>query len=219
MTLTKTKPRETDPDQRVDDVIGWLSEEGVKLAVESREDGSAKLVQVMGQLNDIQRARVNRVRGLLVDHLLTVQSQRAIELEERIKHWRGQATADKGYEWSTMPSNWLTEFESGRFDDACQMFIYGEIELSAVHTAFVRYARAHKRRYMTTMRVTPVTRSYSRREVPFEDIVKSTDDENPGVQRVRCPVPQWEPTSTFAEEMFTFFGLTPEQVADYGNKR
>jgi hypothetical protein len=60
-------------------------------------------------------------------------------------------------------------------------------------------------------RVNEMTGRYRRKEVPFEEVVRATPNEGIEVKRAKCVTPQWEPTAEFADAMFKFFDVTPEE--------
>lgn len=187
----------------IDNLVG----RGVRLAVVDR-----KLVVVSGSLDDETRTQIRRFHGDVFHHHLDLQERRKADLERRIGIARDYCTEERGYEWER--TNWLTEFELERFEEASTMYEHGEVEFSVVQAAFVRYATTHKRRYRVTSRVNGMTEKYKRREVPFESVVMATDDESRRVKVVHCVTSQWEPSSEFAEGMFHFFGLTSDQYRD-----
>jgi hypothetical protein len=141
-------------------------------------------------------------------------SLREAELDECIERWASHVTEERGFDWSI--ENWRTEYEYERYQTMCEQYVAGEVELVAVHDAYSRLAKAQRRNHFARMRASEVTRKYASREVPFEDVVMSTDDDNPEIRRARCVTPQWEPPKDFAEEMFRLFDITPEQYINYG---
>jgi hypothetical protein len=196
-------------------LLDELDQAGIRLAVRHKDVEEPKLIQVSGpDFDDIVKRKVNRMRKALMDHLLHLQVERETDLEIKVEFWRTCANEDKGYDWSI--ENWRTAFEEMRFNEMREMYINGEIEAEAVHSAFVRWAKTHKPNYMALMRVSDATVKYNRREVPFSEVVAATDDDNPSLRRVRIPVPQWEPPCDVADEMFEFFNLTPEMLVDHG---
>lgn len=206
--LLHTSTANGKPDAKIAATLARLGADGVRLGV----NGSGKLVVVVGSLNDLHRKAIEKSRGGLLRHLAEARTNRSAELSEGLAFWKGQCTAEAGFEWDHDPT-WRTEFEGDRLEVVSDLFLMGEVELDVVHRAFVRYAKAHRRRMRAQMRATPMLDKYKRREVPFEDVIADTE---PGDTRLRSAVlvtPQWEPTAEWMDEMLSFFNLTPEEMA------